>query len=361
MTSAAEAWASRWPLAPLSGYLLTIAVIVGLILPRIAITRSSALFLLFGLGSLGLTWSHMLLYFRWSFENSAQQADAALSTWTAADWLSKTSLFKEAWFTVCRLPERWWWSAQLCTFTTGTWTPFLWAESQRRQIRHAWLFMLMGQMVAISVASSLFFAAWLAATSTTIPMKDTRLLTQICILAVASVLFVPGTITPKGAQSNFLPVILGMHAIIISPLVWRAREPSSPANEQRLRGTYLVSALMSGLIHLVNYVAVFERVTDQPDLLARTGRVMQLLEETISIHPAQSSITWDTIMTSAVACLWILIDVRKQPLSSILSAVGLVLATPIASAGVTVPLYLAMRERQLDLARAQPTKTIKST
>jgi hypothetical protein len=37
-------------------------------------------------------------------------------------------MFEQAWKIVCEGPLRWWWSEQLCLFTAGAWTVFLFAQ-----------------------------------------------------------------------------------------------------------------------------------------------------------------------------------------------------------------------------------------
>ena len=44
------------------------------------------------------------------------------------DWLINTTLFEEAWGAVSFGRMNWWWSEQLCLFTVGAWTVFLYTE-----------------------------------------------------------------------------------------------------------------------------------------------------------------------------------------------------------------------------------------
>ena len=45
-----------------------------------------------------------------------------------SDWLVNTALFEQAWAVVCVELDNWWWSEQLCLFTAGPWTVFLFLE-----------------------------------------------------------------------------------------------------------------------------------------------------------------------------------------------------------------------------------------
>src|SRR6266404_2523969 len=122
----------------------------------------------------------MISFLRWSFveyERSAPGRSAGPTLVRVANWLRDTALFEQAWTIVCDGPLRWWWSEQLCLFTVGFWTVFLlttgsytpfanlWLFCNRlrlggeRRVRHVWAYMLFGQLVAISVASNLFFLA----------------------------------------------------------------------------------------------------------------------------------------------------------------------------------------------------------
>ncbi len=106
-------------------------------------------------------------------------------------WLRATSLFSEAWLFVVRQPLRWWWSSTICTFTVGPWALFLHSHTARRRhpfaapstggtngggasgggggggarrrrgVRETAAYMLLGQIVAISVAQNLYHLALL--------------------------------------------------------------------------------------------------------------------------------------------------------------------------------------------------------
>jgi hypothetical protein len=66
-------------------------------------------------------------YSQWSFsdyEHSVSSPNAQLLE-RVASWLVDTSLFEQAWESVCLDPIKWWWSEQLCIFAAGAWTAFL--------------------------------------------------------------------------------------------------------------------------------------------------------------------------------------------------------------------------------------------
>lgn len=49
-----------------------------------------------------------------------------------SDWTANTALFEQAWAVVCDSALNWWWSEQLCLFTAGAWTVFIYAECERQ-------------------------------------------------------------------------------------------------------------------------------------------------------------------------------------------------------------------------------------
>jgi hypothetical protein len=123
-------------LLPLTGYFLLI-VALHTLLPSIALPLTKptsgrhALFQALAVVSLVLTWYHMLSFMKLSYLDYHKPRIPKVSMSSMAAWLHETHLFEQAWRIVCETPERWWWSSQLCTFTTGIWTVFLWEQCIR--------------------------------------------------------------------------------------------------------------------------------------------------------------------------------------------------------------------------------------
>jgi hypothetical protein len=121
-------------LLPLTGYILIIFILHMFLPSPFAlsnpISRRTLLFYLLALLSLGLTWYYMLSFMKTSYVDYYSPHTPPVSIPSLALWLRNTSLFKEAWSIVCSTPGRWWWSSQLCTYTTGIWTVFLWNEGR---------------------------------------------------------------------------------------------------------------------------------------------------------------------------------------------------------------------------------------
>ncbi|GAA5996107.1 hypothetical protein JCM5350_008298 [Sporobolomyces pararoseus] len=147
---------------PLIGYFAAIGGLLYLVLPQILRrkqTSSSLLFLSLSAVSLLATWSYMFLYFQWSFRQAASERGILPSDFSTREWLEDVSLFDEAWSYVCATASRFWWSEQLMYWTTGPLAMLMAVEGRRRGVKYLWVYMLIGQIVAISFAQSLFFAA----------------------------------------------------------------------------------------------------------------------------------------------------------------------------------------------------------
>jgi hypothetical protein len=112
--------------APLVLYLLAVAALSINLFPSPRNFRSG-LFTLCALGSLGVTWTFMFKYMHQSYQDHCA-ATGLFSSCSTTKWLEETSLFDEAWRYVCRTSVRWWISSQLCLFTVGVFTVFLFAE-----------------------------------------------------------------------------------------------------------------------------------------------------------------------------------------------------------------------------------------
>lgn len=134
------------------------------------------LFVLLAIGSLGTTWYHMLLFFRWSYRTwlmwrQHYQLTTEMTHWGL--WLSETSLFKEAWEAVLVGFARYWWSNQIFFFALALGLD-LERKGIRRNIKHTWVFMLLGQIVAISFATNLFIIAQLLSPPPVVPTTENK-------------------------------------------------------------------------------------------------------------------------------------------------------------------------------------------
>ncbi|KAF3006766.1 hypothetical protein E8E13_010082 [Curvularia kusanoi] len=125
--------------------------------------RHVVLFAILAAFSILSTWGFMFRYFQWSYANwfalrSQYGLDPSVKHWGL--WLKETSLFREAWASVVIGHNRYWWSHQIFYFALALGLHSEW-KGTRRGITYTWTFMLLGQIVAISFATNLYFLAML--------------------------------------------------------------------------------------------------------------------------------------------------------------------------------------------------------
>ena len=262
--------------------------------------------------------------------------------------------------------------------------------SRRPDLRDsAWQYMVLGQIVAISFASSLFLAL-LSLPAVTFANKarpgsvriaghtasgPTRLLEGSILLAFLTIALVPSTLSGTGAYGlPFLPNLLAMHAVILLPLVQVARRPSDSTNEDRMqthashrlrhsrfpsmssalagkhdspasfKPLYLAVAGLSLALQAKHSLALLAHPRFSLRWLAET------LQETVQSYPAQSSISWDVICTNAIWQTWAALEIwafwRGGRISGrkALAAVTAVGLTPTLGSATSIGLVLAWRE-----------------
>lgn len=165
--------------------------------------------------------------------------------------------------------------------------------------------MLLGQVVAISVASNLFYYAVATATAprpsspkSSATLQTTRnaplVLWLSVVLSLATVVYSPNT-----SESTFLPNLLIMHTLLILPL---AISPS-PKNRWsiKLETLYTVIAVASLVLHIKAGVVAGLFL---PSGQRTPGAVVGAIINTLYYHPAQSSIGWDVVWTTVSALVW---------------------------------------------------------
>ena len=137
--------------------------------------------------------------------------------------------------------------------------------------------MLIGQLVAISYASALF---WGVCEATSPKQKDlvyaSRRLVWTTITATTTTFFLYSCIS----TAYFLPLLLAVHLLLILPLVESAEAPSPSLSIVRL---YAINGILSTVLHWSNCLL----------LLHRGG--WYSIFAVIAEDPAMSSIGWDII------------------------------------------------------------------
>ncbi|RXW20061.1 hypothetical protein EST38_g5802 [Candolleomyces aberdarensis] len=302
--------------------------------------RKSSLIDLFWIltaASFAHTWFYMFQYMAWSFSNFEAKNGIAASSgilMRVANWLCETSLFEEAWAAVCFGKMNWWWSEQLCLFTVGAWTIFLYVEGSHHQIKHVWAYMLLGQVVAISVASNLFYIALLSAKSQPRREGSIAVPAKLWIPVFISLATIP--ISPFTDEKTFLPNLLIMHVLIVLPLL-----SVSPLKVTKtgfsLSIFYLTVFLCSIPIRsrtVLNAASVLPEIDQSPYALFRAAWT------TLHSHPAQSSIGWDVVWTTISFVIWIVVSSTTL---NLFTTIYLLVASPFASVGVTAPYVLRPR------------------
>jgi hypothetical protein len=198
--------------------------------------------------------------------------------------------------------------------------------------------MLLGQLVAISVASNLFYLAlFLSSTSPSppssrhpkLPPKTVPLSVSLPVLI--SLLTI--AISPFTNGYTFLPNILLMHGLLIVPLFfpYAVKSTRYPINIRTLYIliTVIALALRTKTIHVaLGSLPPTSHVYDLSRVF-NTAVVKSLYS-----HPAQSSIGWDVVWTTTSLVVWILIGPSRRSLYDILiTLVGI----PMDGVGAVAP------------------------
>lgn len=174
-------------------------------------------------------------------------------------------------------------------------------------VPHVWAYMLLGQVVAISVASNLFCLSLVLLTSSKDQRHDeTRTPKSPPAILWFSVLVALITVTrsPQTTDKTFLLNLLTMHATIVLPLVLPMSR--GPYETQTM---YAVVGGISATLHTQTTLHAFVALPrDARSLLGFAKSAWT----TIHSHPAQSSITWDVIWTFISFGIWVYLSPLDQ-------------------------------------------------
>ncbi|KAF7304301.1 hypothetical protein HMN09_00831900 [Mycena chlorophos] len=262
-------------------------------------------FLALAVGSFAHTWFYMFKFMAWSFADyEASTTPSGNLLQRISHWLLDTSLFEQAWARVCFGTMNWWWSQQLCLYTVG----------KRYGVARVWTYMLLGQLVAISVASNLFYLALALSAPTRVkPAPRTHIRATVYLPVLLSM----GTValSPFTNERTFLPNLLLMHTLIVLPLF--SSSPTQLAHKSRwtvpVSTLFTTLSVFASVLHVrQTYLALITRPT--PGL----GSYLQAAWTTLYSHPAQSSIGWDVVWTSASLLVW---AAASSPITAVVYAV----------------------------------------
>ncbi|KAK1719580.1 hypothetical protein BDP67DRAFT_540761 [Colletotrichum lupini] len=279
------------PLAIFTGYMVLAAVLTAKsIVAAPAHRRALVVFSALAALSLATTWYHMSRFFEWSYGQwITTQALASLDSTELrlGEWLHDTSLFKQAWASTLETGPRAWWSLQIFGFCAN-WNAILAAQAQRRCNSHAWIFVLLGQVVAISFAANLSFLAILCSEIPERTINDGKRLClhSLFILSFSShaTLLWATSIPSAIKHPKFLFLLLCPHLLAFVPLllIWilPARMLGEPACHWKVASMIWVLVVAT--------LGVFD-----------SGASLKTALVTLYEHPVVSSVGWDVI------CCWI--------------------------------------------------------
>ncbi|KAF8225321.1 hypothetical protein L208DRAFT_1368328 [Tricholoma matsutake] len=330
-----------------TSYFLLIGVLFWIILRSLPLPHPSTsklktwVFLGLTIGSLLHTWFYMFNFMLWSFRNYEAESPTSInaaSTDRLTSWLLHTSLFRQAWAAVCFGPFNWWWSEQLCLYTAGAWTVLLATEGKSNRIKHLWAYMLLGQLVAISVASNLFYLALFLSSSTlppssrhpNFPLKTAPL--SVVLPVLTSLLII--AVLPFTNERTFLPNLLLMHGLLVVPLFPSSYTATSTRFSINIRTLYILITVIA--LALRTKTIQFALGSLPPTSgVADLSRVFNMaVHDTLYSHPAQSSIGWDVVWTTGSLVVWMFIGTSRRSLSDILvTLVGI----PMDGVGAVAP------------------------
>ncbi|PHH60131.1 hypothetical protein CDD81_2089 [Ophiocordyceps australis] len=169
--AALQSFPNARPLAIFAGYLataamLTMACLAMIVRParprRHGSALAMALFSLLAALSLASTWYYMFSFFHSSYLDwKTAQHLPPHAPLRLGDWLRDSALFKQAWAATLQTPGRAFWALQIFGFCAN-WSLTLAVQGTRKGIARLWVFVLLGQVVAISFAMNLSFLAMLS-------------------------------------------------------------------------------------------------------------------------------------------------------------------------------------------------------
>lgn len=155
--------------------------------------------------------------------------------------------------------------------------------ARERGIQRPWVYMCIGQVVAISYAAGLYFA-----TCETAPppkrtiVRSSRTLAFTTILATTATYFLEWSLS----TNYFLPLLLVIHILLLLPLF----ESCNPASETSIsiKQLYFINAVLAIILHWRNIV-----------FIGHVG-TWSSMYKVIGEHHAMSSIGWDIVCCAVI-------------------------------------------------------------
>jgi hypothetical protein len=203
--------------------------------------------------------------------------------------------------------------------------------------------MLLGQLVAISVAANLFYLALaLSRPSLSSTQKPAPHVVSPSVWLTALLSLITIGIVPFTSDRTFLPNLLIVHALQFIPLIIPGI--ATPGHKPRLfislRKLYLIVTLFAFALRART---VFEALSSFPARARTPYGVMSTAWSVLHSHPAQSSIGWDVIWTTVSFLAWAVLESR---VASVVEVLQVFVMTTLASVGVAAPWVLGMEVNQ---------------
>lgn len=148
--------------------------------------------------------------------------------------------------------------------------------------------MLIGQIVAISYASALFFAAREATPTPPSPKKSTAYASKGLVWTTITATIISFFLYESVSTPYFLAVLLIVHVLLFLPLV---ESPNARPSRITVSQLYAINGLLAALVHWGNCYLTFK----SGDL----GFIFAVILE----HPAMSSVGWDVICSTIIGVI----------------------------------------------------------
>ncbi|KAI8990810.1 hypothetical protein BDF20DRAFT_3840 [Mycotypha africana] len=231
----------------------------------------------------------------------------------------------------------------------------------RRNIPFVWAYMLLGQVVAISVASSLFFYVMLFYPIVAHRQPSVTLLKILQLTTLGGIITV--IISPFVASTDgFLPNLLVMHALLVIPLIYTStskswtisNDPVDRENSIITKVSVMITSLyvMAAAANISIYINQWMECLSTVDLGGQSLTsialiIVNTLISTFFGHPAQSSISYDIVCMQLISIAWMIVyNIDSVGKMFTIPTMALIILTPLFSASVTLPLFMAYIEAQ---------------
>lgn len=209
-------------------------------------------------------------------------------------------------------------------------------KGRRYGIKYLWAYMLLGQLVAISVASNLFYLAICLSTPRSRSEKSNSSLLAPPILWISVLLsLITVGVSPLTSERTFLPNLLLMHALLFVPFMSNPTPNLAGKNgfSIKIRTLYGITTVLVLVLRLRTILSALSYIPQEAKTLKM---VVVMAWRVLHSHPAQSSIGWDVVWTTISFFVWKILGVRMQTQDSLgPKLVPLATSTLVASVGVS--------------------------